>query len=352
VKRLLQGHVLPGPFAIVKAPYSLAVDLGSAVLRSPVTVMNAFATRSEAFSAAYTLSEITHYAGSACADSLVGIIQKVPSMGRYPTANLGFGCSEKGVGFRRNLVLVSAQLFDPLLVPLIDVVGTPSWQPMRRAAYATMVSPGALFDPALPYMLSRMTGGHPSAWSWLEPYGKSGPLSLLLDNLASIGLPVDVFAHSAGTIIASEMMLREDVPFESVVFMAAAATVREVESTVVARLSRDGRLKFHNLTLGPACEYAEVHGGVTPRGSLLVWLDDFITSPTSVQERTAGKWDNAIFLASQTPEHARTRAYLKIFGDHDSRPNYSYGTDRSMPCRHGDFNNAAVPFWTRAFRTP
>ncbi len=128
--------------------------------------------------------------------------------------------------------------------------------------------------------------------------------------------------------------------------MAAATSIRDFENSVIPYLEVHSGTNFYNLTLHPYAEENEdfFHDFV-PRGSLLVWLDDFATIPATPADKTLGKWNNAIkYWQSYIPENIKKRISLKGFGVvADTNSNT---TD---PQKHGEFNDSKFKFWNRSF---
>jgi hypothetical protein len=81
-----------------------------------------------------------------------------------------------------------------------------------------------------------------------------------------------------------------------------------------------------------------------PRGSLLVWLDDFLTEPNTPLDRTLGRWDN-IVEAAYVIRDVKTQVHLKAFTFNQ----YGQLEDQS-PQQHGDFT--LVHFWKDEFWKP
>ena len=85
-------------------------------------------------------------------------------------------------------------------------------------------------------------------------------------------------------------------------------------------------------------------------GSLLEWIDTFLTDPATPLDRTLGKWENIIQATHIIPLPVRPRVALKAFG---------VGTTATEgPQRHGEFDNyrpgegQTWRFWEPSFREP
>ncbi len=148
--------------------------------------------------------------------------------------------------------------------------------------------------------------------------------------------------HSMGTIIMNETLRRfSDLPFKHLVFMAAACSIWDFESAVFPYLSRNNGAHAYQLMLHELAELEEVNYGDIPiRGSLLVWIDEFLATPLTPLDRTAGRIDNWRPAWHHISNELRERISFKEFdfGGPD--------VDRH-PQRHGDFSE--FPFWEEEF---
>ena len=77
---------------------------------------------------------------------------------------------------------------------------------------------------------------------------------------------------------------------------------------------------------------------LTPRGSLLEWIDNFLSDPKTEADLTLGKWDNIILASHLIPLDVLSRVVLRSF---------NAGT-REEPQHHGDFDE--FDFWTPEYR--
>ena len=136
----------------------------------------------------------------------------------------------------------------------------------------------------------------------------------------------------------------------------AAETVAEVQrqcDRLNARPTAPTKTRFYNLCLHDASENGEKNPGETDivqRGSLLTWLDVLYQKPESENDRTLGRWVNAILATDSLPGDVVDRITIKEFGV--DRPlsaylrlqDYAYrrgdagsGGDLQEPMHHGDF---------------
>lgn len=179
-----------------------------------------------------------------------------------------------------------------------------------------------------------------------------------------------MIGHSMGTIVINELLqLFPDLPYESLVYMAGAASVRDTSKAVAPVLTRNrGCTKFYGLMLHPMNEARESTGwGLLPSGSLLVYVDEFLETPKTVPDRTVGQWRNMratrhVFF----PEAARQWMLFRVFDRAGGmRRLDNVGGDPTTECAvddegvcypnpttHGAFNDPGVPFWKEQFWKP
>ncbi|HEY7234331.1 MAG TPA: hypothetical protein VH539_09300, partial [Gemmatimonadaceae bacterium] len=74
-----------------------------------------------------------------------------------------------------------------------------------------------------------------------------------------------------------------------------------------------------------------------PQGSLVEWLDGFMKTPSTDEDRVFGKYENAISALHMFPESVRPRVFYKSFPYRNGFGNHG------VPYRHADL--AMQPFW-------
>jgi len=231
----------------------------------------------------------------------------------------------------------------PLGMYLVDALGTPAWYTMHRRAQAMFEDPNAF-------------GHRQNAPAGYIP--PSGALSHLLDSLellirrdTATKYELTVIGHSMGAIVAAEIARRRDsLPIDNIVFMAAAASLREFEVGVMPYLERHDSTKFYNLTLHPLADLRESHFlRLPPYGSLLEWVDGYYANPENDFDRMMGKYNSAVQASFMFPTSIRGRVHIKGFGYNDGS---GCGPDNNLPFEHGQFNDLSVPFWRPQFWHP
>jgi len=166
---------------------------------------------------------------------------------------------------------------------------------------------------------------------------------------------IHILAHSMGTIIASEL-LRHDthLPITRIVFMAAACRVHDFFDVIVPYLGRHPETRFYNLMLHDVHDLHEScagpWGSFLFRGSLLTWIDDFLSTQQTPLDRTLGRNENALPATRFVPNSLRSRVMFKTFGD--GGPGDGTRTAHGTPVKHGDFSKPALHFWETSFWTP
>jgi len=162
--------------------------------------------------------------------------------------------------------------------------------------------------------------------------------------LDSVPLQITIIAHSMGALVANEFVRRNpDLVFRDIVYMGAAAPIHDFADTALVYVKEHPFAHFWNLCLHPEDERGERYGfGILPHGSLLEWIDDYITHHRSRLDRTLGKWDNVVaalpvldYLASEI----RSRIHVRGFGGGEGQP-----------VGHGDFRKFA--YWKTSYWNP
>lgn len=151
--------------------------------------------------------------------------------------------------------------------------------------------------------------------------------------------------HSMGAIIVNQA-LREvpQLDVANVVYMASASTVRDYRDTVLPYMQRHEKTQMFHLVLHPRAEVQEVVAyELAPRGSLLVWIDNYFSNPIAPIDRTAGRFYNIAQELRFTDDRLRERMHLKVF-------RVGQRTRCWNPQEHSDFGN--FPYWDKRFWDP
>jgi len=167
---------------------------------------------------------------------------------------------------------------------------------------------------------------------------------------------ITLVGHSMGTIVLNQLIRDFGVaataepggqtgesvlPFDHIIYMAGATTVRDYQDTVFPYLRSNPRARMFHLTLHPKSEIRErfdpgiPYLDLPPRGSLLVWVDEFLSNPETVLDRTVGRFENLITAIHNTPDELRGRVHIKAA---------VAGRDAGGPQKHSDFTEY-LKFW-------
>ena len=223
---------------------------------------------------------------------------------------------------------------------LLDALGTPAWNTMHRRT-------SLMFRPERDVQdESRRVA------RWVPP---DGALAVLLDSLTRLtrrnpGYRITLVGHSMGAIVSTEILRHRDtLPIDNNVFMAAASSIHEVQTSVFPYLRADTTRRFYNLTLHPWADQRETRFlGLAPFGSLLAWIDAYFGHTETRLDLMAGKYENMVHSASVIPSDVRDRTHIRAFG---YRSGKGCGRD-DMPYQHGQFNDPSVPYWRELFWSP
>ncbi|HWS73408.1 MAG TPA: hypothetical protein VN605_14945 [Thermoanaerobaculia bacterium] len=226
---------------------------------------------------------------------------------------------------------------------VIDGGGTPAWSSMIYTSDRLFFSDQEMH--------------HSYAFRDREPSG-AGDFSHFLRALASQpkglqqGDEIILAAHSAGAIVANAMLQHfgEVLPITTLVYMAPACTIDELMTGGrVANFLAGGkpgtpRRQLYLLTLHEVSELSERHFiDLTPRGSLLVWLDQYIQPKNSeFRGHMMGRARNLRLHAHLIPCAIQPQIHITAFSE---QPQFAAGAGPAYPepQTHGSFG--AVPYW-------
>jgi hypothetical protein len=176
---------------------------------------------------------------------------------------------------------------------------------------------------------------------------------------------------------------------DDVVLMTAACSIRDFKDKIIPFLEeQDLRADFakaapghaelyapsikthlYNLCLNDTAEHIEPNPGqldLSQRGSLLTWIDTLYQSPESENDRTFGRWVNAVLSTDDIPSNLLDRIHIKSFGMDRPRkegaPVYTELESATKvidePTKHGEFTRYNGPkkrtgnfrFWNTKYR--
>jgi pimeloyl-ACP methyl ester carboxylesterase len=164
---------------------------------------------------------------------------------------------------------------------------------------------------------------------------------------------ITLIGHSMGAIVVNEILQNfPQLPYRSIVFMGAAASVRETLAALdrVARARERDDLRFYNLSLHQDAEANEVgYFGMVSKGSLLEWVDRMYTTPATFADRTVGKWINVVMARG---DFARLQSQANLPAGFKR-----FGLSCSDPLMHTEFDEydarpacpPRIPYWRPSF---
>jgi hypothetical protein len=201
-----------------------------------------------------------------------------------------------------------------------------------------------------------------------------------------------IIGHSMGAIVTCEMLERfHRLAADNVVLLAAACSIRDFKDKIIPFFQeQDLRADFakaapdrtklyaplikthlYNLCLNDTAEHIEPNPGqldLSQRGSLLTWVDTLYQSPESENDRTFGRWVNAVLSTDDIPSSLLGRVSIKSFGLDRPRQKDSpvYTEMKSAtkvidePTKHGEFTRydgarkrtTNFRFWDKNYRAP
>ena len=251
---------------------------------------------------------------------------------------------------------------------IIDAFGKSAWEIMLRRTHMLYHTEREFFESQKVAIDQRLQV--PNTSEAPTPHIKpDGGLSAFMRELQRLvdqeggreAWDITLVGHSMGTIVLNQM-IREfglktmdspegksvttgaALPFNHIVYMAGAATVRNYQDSVFPYLRENRNAKIFHLVLHPKAEVRErfdpgiPYADLPPRGSLLVWVDDFLSAPETPLDRTVGRFENLLQAVHTTPDDLRGRVHIKAFG---------VGGNVKAPQKHGDFTEG-FKFWRPA----
>jgi hypothetical protein len=229
---------------------------------------------------------------------------------------------------------------------VLDSLGTSAWDNMCRRT-RTMFRQPQEFDAAAdrdsPEKLQQRLASPPT-----------GAVAEFLRHLGALtassrrNYQITLIGHSMGTIVLNEMVRNHpNLPYTNIVYLAAACSMRDLESSVVPYLIAHPGARFYNVCLHPKNDVFGISapGDIGPRGTLLQWIDNFFSSPLTMEDRTLGNWHNLMQETHVFPTNVRHQIKLKAFG---VGPTGEF--PEGNPQKHQEFGTNI--FWAPTFWSP
>lgn len=330
-------------YAPISAPFRIFAGVGRAVTRLPYTL-------------GWQGVQNVRQAGG------VGIVPPEASLQTFP-ASAGFNkrmaANGPGFGLMRNLISpVIPGAFRVISTPALDASGPTAYADMRRTVNQAFVKDDAEMTPL-------------ANWSERKTAYSRGLMDLLAEEISKAvsaankgvawksQVKVTVAAHSMGAHVANELLFRHpELPVDEIIFLAPACSTREFAYSTLpyiqSRLDDHQECNFYCLMLHPERETKERSGwGFAPEGSLLVWVDDYLTEHYSDLDATMGQWNNAMnavpqlrLLATESSGQLLKALHFRMFDWAEDDENCGFGHAKT----HGQVDD--VDFWTARVKWP
>lgn len=408
-----EGLRQPGK-AILTSPAMLLSDAGGAAVRLPLNLINFW------YQDAYTVHPEL-YKRTQLANVRYNQINEAPystQLGRLTATDPG-DRSDQTTRFARELDLGSWLLTEPVKITstvFLDALAAQPWKNMLRRT-RTMFERESEFLPQLTYGDVKNLAVYQSnvlrrpvdpveLLDQINSTGRTGAVQKFCEyaqqRLQGAGTSqptITLVGHSMGAIVGCEIVSRfHQLPLDNLVFEAAACSIRDFKKEVVPYMEEQNlrekiwldfkaeyglgggkatpvrKTRFFNLCLHDNAENGEKNPGdldLSQRGSLLTWIDTLYQSPESENDRTLGRWVNAILSTDDLPRDILNRITIKEFGrnrnteDLANPPEYGYerknGAKILEPMKHGEFSRFAegaksaatnLEFWADRYREP
>jgi pimeloyl-ACP methyl ester carboxylesterase len=291
----------------------------------------------------------------------------------------------------------------------LDLLGVESWKNMLRRT-RTMFERESEFIPMLgfedaehlnTFVITHLGYPPQDAVKFLDKLNYTGRKGAMwhFGNYLSNGMAawapgerstITIIGHSMGAIVGCELLQHfHALPVDNVVFEAAACSVSNFKTNVIPFLEEQNlraqiatpegkdpanvvKTHVYNLCLHDDAENAEKNPGefdLSQRGSLLTWIDTLYQSPESENDRTFGRWVNAILATDDFPSDILDRITIKEFGRerlrerHPNVPIYTVedeGRPKIVePTKHGEMTRyepgvtkrkSNFKFWSKEYR--
>jgi len=308
----------------VLSPFYLMADIGRAITRLPVTIVyHGYATANDMVLEPMVVDDHE--------DELNAVrIRADTGMDKTPRVTQVIRRVVYALGFPLRIVTV----------PLIDACGKNAWDVMIGRTEAAFRKSYTLDVPA----------GDATEVNFAPPDGALAMLSVELVSLCTNAqrYRVTLVGHSLGAMLANQLIRRyPDMPCAQIVYMGAATSLNDCGTSLGPYLRRHPTCTFYNLCLHQHADEAEYMWLMfLPRGSILEWIDAFLSDPLTLNDLQAGKWKNAVRTLPTLNPELRGQIVIKAFGVEDPEFNTH---DLHKPQKHTDFSHPSLRFWEQSF---
>lgn len=268
----------------IAAPLNFLADSGRAVVRAPLVMLNLMRNdfdstiASDAFQGPHLKSRLDQH-------------RTLKRHFKEKRVRLEADRRGKAAMAGRGLVYFVTLPGKLATAPIIDAFGKSGWHEM----YARL-------DRIASRQIPHEHAGAPSANVWTN----ASALARFFDRLehSAASEKTTLAGHSMGAILINKVLPDYKGKLERVIFLAAACSIDEFERGTLRYLERQTNTQFLNMTLHPAAEARELDWrflDLIPRGSLLVWIDEFLDQPRAPGQRRLGKWQNFYRVDANLP---------------------------------------------------
>lgn len=363
--RMRQGQDWGPVRGVLSSPFVATAALGRAVSRAPLTTMHQAADYCRTLGGLargdvegrVEQSRFCRVPGVDAARREQAAFERAQRMLAFagtpvepPTLNIGIGTHD--VGYREGTmrVLAGAATIPSKLVlaPVADGFGAGAWGELRRRVNHLIHTRSELVPDGDVHSEYRPAEGYVHALM--------DSLQALMRAQAADTVPVErrrqrsviLAGHSMGTIVVDQILSHfPDLDVGRIIYLAPATTVAELEAGVVRFLERHPRTTYYHGMLHPYADAGEWQPGLldlVPRGSLLEWVDDYLTTPDTPMDRVSGKWSNLVVATHIFTPAVRGRVVIKAFGVKDPADAWSPVLYEGIS-RHAGFSDPAFAFW-------
>ncbi|MEK7349438.1 MAG: hypothetical protein AAB177_01095 [Nitrospirota bacterium] len=327
-----------GVLGVPLAPFYLLADVARSVARAPVVWSFQFWNniRSIPFITTQSETDATRIAADIKREGIIDLVEGDDKRDTTEMILSGFSW----------LVTAPTKL---LTAPFIDAFGKSAWDIMLRRTDLLYHTDGEFSTESDVAKQAHVEKGYQHVQA---DGGLSVFMRRLQDEIARNGganaWDITLVGHSMGTIVLNRLIHdfgtspSGTMPFNRIAYMAAAATVKDYEDSIFPYLAKNRDAQFYHLTLHTRAEVRDrwepiPYVDLPPRGSLLVWVDEFLANPGTLHDRTAGRVTNLTVALHNTPEELRHRIHVKEF-------NAGANMQDTDPQGHGQFSSPFT-FW-------
>jgi hypothetical protein len=315
-----KGHEALAPARVLAWPFQLGSDLARAVIESPVAYYLHIWDRSRSWKYKDETDKIAAVAPECGAPQPQFFREGESRTRRLPAA----------------LDIAKGVVMSPITLGgagLIDAAGSSAWGAMIYTSDRLFFNPQEIHHD---YKYTPSDTGAGGLAAFLRLLRDDEDLRKRLD--------ITIVAHSAGAVVANKLVSYfGTLPIHNLVYMAPACTIDELMAGgKLTQFLRDDpkHRRLYILTLHEKAELEnQTFFGLAPRGTLLVWLDEFIQPKSSeFTGMMLGRARNLRLHVHLMPCDVQKQVFITAFDDDAS--------STTQPQTHGGFGD--LPYWRRA----